>query len=99
MTDRVAERGRGPEAPMGAAPDTAALEELRVRYLGRRAELPQLLREVAGLPPEERAAVGKAANEARKALEALIEARASELAGAELSSQLVEDRVDVTLPG
>jgi phenylalanyl-tRNA synthetase alpha chain len=99
MTDRIAELRLEAEAAIGAAPDTAALEELRVRYLGRRAELPQLLREVATLPAEERAAVGRAANEARHSLEALIDARDTELAGAELSSQLAEDRVDVTLPG
>src|SRR5689334_10498852 len=99
MTERIAELRSEAEAAIGAAPDTAALEELRVRYLGRRAELPQLLREVASLPAENRAAVGKAANQARQALEALIDARSGEPAGAELSSQLVEDRVDVTLPG
>ncbi len=51
------------------------------------------------LPPEERGAVGKAANEARVALEQLIELRTGELAGAELGEQLRRDRVDVTLPG
>ncbi len=99
MTDRIAELRSEAEAAIGGAQDTAALEELRVRFLGRRAELPQLLREVASLPAEERAAVGKAANQARQALEALLDTRTAELAGAELSSQLVEDRVDVTLPG
>ncbi len=99
MSDRIAELRSEAEGAVAAATDTAALEELRVRYLGRKAELPQMLREVASLPPEQRAAVGKAANEARQALDALIEARSAELAGAELSSRLVEDRVDVTLPG
>ncbi len=99
MSDRITQLRSEAEGAVAAAPDTAALEELRVRYLGRKAELPQMLREVASLPPEQRAAVGKAANQARQALEALIEGREQELAGAELSSQLVEDRVDVTLPG
>ena len=44
-----------------------ALQELRVRYLGRKAELPNLLRGVSQLPPEERGTVGKAANQARQA--------------------------------
>ncbi len=99
MSDRIAELRTEAEAAVAAAADTSALEELRVHYLGRKAELPQMLREVASLPPEQRAAVGKAANQARQALDELIEARASQLAGAELSSQLAEDRVDVTLPG
>jgi phenylalanyl-tRNA synthetase alpha chain len=99
MSDRIAELRTEAEGAIADASDTAALEELRVHYLGRKAELPQMLREVASLPPEQRAAVGKAANQARQALESLIEARSSDLAGAELSSQLAEDRVDVTLPG
>ena len=70
-----------------------------MRWLGRKAELPQLLREVASLAPEQRAAVGQAANRARQALEALIETRAGELAAAELQERLGSDRVDVTLPG
>jgi phenylalanyl-tRNA synthetase alpha chain len=99
MIERIAELREEAEAAIAAAPDTGALEELRVRYLGRKAELPNLLRGVAELPPEQRGAVGKAANQARQALEALIEARGSELAAAELDSRLATDRVDVTLPG
>jgi phenylalanyl-tRNA synthetase alpha chain len=87
------------EAAVGAAADTAALEELRVAYLGRRAELPQLLRGVAELPVAERSAVGSAANAARQVLAALIDAREAELAAAELQTRLAADRVDITLPG
>jgi phenylalanyl-tRNA synthetase alpha chain len=70
-----------------------------VRYLGRKAELPNLLRGVAELPPEQRGTVGRAANQARQALEGLIEARAGELEAGELDVRLAADRVDVTLPG
>jgi phenylalanyl-tRNA synthetase alpha chain len=96
---RVAELRGEAEAAISAAPDSGLLEELRVRYLGRKAELPQLLRGVAGLEPSERAAVGRQANEARRALETLIEARASDLQAVELELRLAADRVDVTLPG
>jgi phenylalanyl-tRNA synthetase alpha chain len=84
---------------VAAAADSAALEELRIAYLGRKAELPQLLRGVAELAPEQRAAVGSAANAARAALDSLIEARTAELAARELDRRLAADRVDVTLPG
>src|SRR5579859_870186 len=97
--DRIAEIRAEGEAAVAAAADTTALEELRVRYLGRRAELPLLLRGVAELPPEQRGAVGSAANAARQALGGLIDARLGELAGAELDERLRRDRVDVTLPG
>ncbi|HSO97709.1 MAG TPA: phenylalanine--tRNA ligase subunit alpha [Solirubrobacteraceae bacterium] len=102
MTDtltRISELRRQAMAEIGAAGDSAALEEVRVRHLGRKAELPNLLRTVAGLPPEERSATGKAANQARQSLEAAVQARSRELAAAELEQQLARDRVDVTLPG
>src|ERR1700726_1919057 len=98
MTERVAQIQQEAQAAIGAAATTDALEDVRVRYLGRKAELPNLLRNVAQLPPEERAATGKAANQARQALERAIEDRAGQLATAELELRLEQDRLDVTLP-
>src|ERR671921_2083512 len=99
MTERIAELRAEAEAAIAAATATDTLEELRVRYLGRKAELPNLLRGVAQLPPEERGTVGRAANQARQALEQLIEGRARELESSELDARLAADRIDVTLPG
>jgi phenylalanyl-tRNA synthetase alpha chain len=99
MTDRIADIRAEAESAVAAATDTAALEDVRIQYLGRKAELPNLLRNVAELPPAERAATGKAANEARKALEAAIERRAEQLAATELEARLERDRVDITLDG
>jgi phenylalanyl-tRNA synthetase alpha chain len=99
MIERIAELQAQAEAEIAAAGGGEALEQLRVQFLGRKAELPQMLRGVAQLPPEQRGEVGKAANQARQALEALIEARAEQLGGAELEQRLAADRVDVTLPG
>jgi phenylalanyl-tRNA synthetase alpha chain len=97
--ERVQELQREAEAAIAAAPSSEALEEVRVRFLGRKAELPNLLRHVADLPPEQRAAMGKSANQARQALERAIERRGSELAAGELQQRLADDRVDVTLGG
>jgi phenylalanyl-tRNA synthetase alpha chain len=99
MIERIQELRNEAEAAIGAALTSDALEQARVRYLGRKAELPQTLRGVAQLPPEQRGAVGKAANVARVALETLIEQRGAALAGAELDARLAADRIDVTLPG
>ena len=98
MTERIAQIRDEAERAIQAAASSQQLEELRIRYLGRKAELPNLLRQVAQLPPEERAATGRAANEARQALEALFDHRGGELAAAELDQRLERDRVDVTLP-
>jgi len=97
--DRIAQLRTEGERALAAASTSAELQELRVRLLGRKAELPNLLRGVADLEPAQRGQVGRAANEARQALEALIEARAAQLDAAELDVRLAADRVDVTLPG
>ena len=99
MTERISELRAEGEAAVAGAAGTAELEEVRVRFLGRKAELPNLLRGVAQLDPAERGQVGRAANEARRALEAAIEARADALEAAELDARLAADVVDVTLPG
>jgi phenylalanyl-tRNA synthetase alpha chain len=98
-TDRIEEiRGEAAEA-IAAAGSTAELEELRVRYLGRKAELTTILRGIAELPAEERGPVGKAGNEARAALEQALEARVTDLDSSEIAAHLAEEAVDVTLPG
>jgi phenylalanyl-tRNA synthetase alpha chain len=98
MIERIAQIRQQAQEAIAAAQSTQVLEEARIRWLGRKAELPNLLRGVAELAPEERAATGKAANQARQALEAAIERKAGELAAVELDQRLVQDRVDVTLP-
>ena len=60
---RITELQREGEAAIAASQTTAALEDVRVQFLARKAELPNLLRGVSELPPEQRGAVGKAANE------------------------------------
>jgi phenylalanyl-tRNA synthetase alpha chain len=99
MLDRVEKIESEARTAIEAAAGTAELEELRVRYLGRKAELTTILRGIAELPQEERAEVGAAANRARGELEALLAARAEALDSSELEARLAADRVDVTLPG
>src|SRR3954453_15395251 len=97
--DRIAALRAEGEAAVAAAASTADLEAVRVRFLGRKAELPNLLRDVGKLPPHERGPVGKGANQARVALQAAVDARQAELEALELESKLAADIVDVTLPG
>ena len=99
MIERVAEIQKQAEAEISAASSSAALEELRVQYLGRKADLPQLLRDVAQLPPDQRGEAGRTANEARQSLEAMIEAAAARFEADELTAALAADKVDITLPG
>ena len=99
MLERIEAIKAEAEAAIGAATGTAELEELRVRFLGRKAELTGILRGIADLPQEERGKVGAGANRAQKELEALLDRRVEELDATELEGKLAGDRVDVTLPG
>jgi phenylalanyl-tRNA synthetase alpha chain len=99
MLERIEEIRAEATAAIEAAGSSEDLEGLRVRYLGRKAELPGVLRRISELPAEERGRVGGAANKARQELEALLERRAEALDAAELDARLAGDRVDVTLPG
>jgi phenylalanyl-tRNA synthetase alpha chain len=99
MLERIEKIRAEAAAAIEAAGSSAELEELRVQHLGRKAELTTVLRGIAELPQEERGPVGGAANQARKDLETLLEARAERLDATELGAKLADDRVDVTLPG
>ena len=99
MVERIEHIRQEAEQAISAAGTTDELEKLRVGYLGRKAELTGILRGISELPAEERGPVGKAGNEARVALESLLETRAEQLDSSEIDARLVEDRIDVTLPG
>ena len=75
------------------------LDEVRVKYLGKRGTLTQLLRALPGLPPAERPIVGKEANAAKAGLESELEAREAVLEGFERRARLAADRPDLSLPG
>jgi phenylalanyl-tRNA synthetase alpha chain len=84
---------------VAAAADAAALDAVRVRYLGKKGLLTQQLKQLGSLPAGERPAAGQAINRAKQALQQAIEARARELQSAALDVQLVEETIDVSLPG
>ncbi len=86
-------------AAIAAAETTAALEEVRVAVLGKAGSLTGYLRSMGQVPKEERAAVGKAVNEARVAVEEALGARKATLDAAELDAAMDAAAVDVTLPG
>jgi phenylalanyl-tRNA synthetase alpha chain len=96
---RVEAVTREARAAIEAAHAAAELEEIRVRVLGRQGALTQLLRSLGGLPAEERPLVGAAANEAKRDLEILIEARLAEAREGERLRQRARARPDLTLPG
>ncbi|BDG07451.1 phenylalanine--tRNA ligase subunit alpha [Anaeromyxobacter paludicola] len=84
---------------IAAAPDERALEDLRVRYLGKKGELSQVLRGMGQLPPEERPRVGEVVNRVRDEVEGLLARRQEGLAQEKLEAELRGPALDVTLPG
>ncbi|GHC27282.1 phenylalanine--tRNA ligase subunit alpha [Aidingimonas halophila] len=81
------------------AQDMASLDEVRVRYLGKKGEITSLLKGLGQLPPEERPAVGERINQAKQSLGDELETRRQSLQQAALQARLEEESVDVTLPG
>src|SRR5256885_7564236 len=83
------------EAAVMAASSPAELDDVRVRFLGRRSELTGVLRSIGELPGDERGRVGQAANSVREAIEAQLAERGRDLESAELDSRLARDAIDV----
>ena len=79
--------------------DDATLESARVKYLGKKGELTGVLRMMGKLTPEERPVMGQLANEVRAAIEEAIAAKKAILAEKALEEKLVNEKLDVTMPG
>ncbi|MGI8909080.1 MAG: phenylalanine--tRNA ligase subunit alpha [Rubrobacteraceae bacterium] len=99
MLERINELESEAMSAVSGAESTGDLEGIRVRFLGRSAELTEIKKSIGTLPVEERREVGGAANRVSRALEAAIGARSEDLAGGERERRLREEAVDVTLPG
>jgi len=82
-----------------AATDLAALDAVRVTYLGKKGELTARLKSLSDLPADERPAAGQEINRAKQELQSRINERREALDTAVLEAKLADDAVDVTLPG
>jgi len=75
------------------------INEIRVRYLGKKGELTRILRGMGTLSPEQRPLIGQVANEVRERIEKEITERAAEIKESLKHVRLLEEKIDVTLPG
>jgi phenylalanyl-tRNA synthetase alpha chain len=99
MQEKLLEIANEAERAIERADTVEAVEELRIRYLGKKGVLTQLLRGMGALPAAERPLVGKLANEVKVRLESLLADRASTLKKHAKARKLAAERIDVTLPG
>ncbi len=83
---------------LAAVENQNALEEMRLRFLGKKGELTAILKGMGGLSPEERPVIGQLANEVRTYIESAIETRKTELAAKALEEKLKAEKLDVTMP-
>ena len=86
-------------AALNEANSPAALEELRVRFLGKKGELTAVLKMMGKLTAEERPVMGQVANAVRNEIEATLEERKAAVNAAVLEKKLQEESLDVTIPG
>ena len=86
-------------ASLDAAETPAALEELRVKLLGKKGELTAVLKMMGKLSPEERPIMGQMANAVRAEIEAKLEERKAAIHAAVLEAKLASESIDVTIPG
>src|SRR5215203_3278694 len=99
VTQRIDELKSEALTAVVAADSTAVLEDVRVRYLGRSAEITEIKKTIGSLPPDDRKEVGRVANLASREIEAALGERTGELAAEEREAKLRAEAVDVTLPG
>ncbi|HIE88074.1 MAG TPA: phenylalanine--tRNA ligase subunit alpha [Gammaproteobacteria bacterium] len=84
---------------VASAGDSSALDDVRVKYLGKKGELTGLLKGLGKLSPEARPAAGAEINSAKEALQEAISARKADLDNAAIDAQLASETIDVSLPG
>ena len=78
--------------------DVKALEETKVKYLGKKGELTAILRGMGGLSPEERPIIGSLVNEVREKIELILKQKEEELKNKEMEEKLKTEKIDITLP-
>jgi phenylalanyl-tRNA synthetase alpha chain len=81
------------------ASDERGLDDVRIRYLGKKGEVTQQLKRLGSLPAEARPAAGQAINQAKQKLQEALGRRGAELQQEQLAQRLARERIDITLPG
>ncbi|GAK38857.1 phenylalanine--tRNA ligase subunit alpha [Paenibacillus urinalis] len=86
-------------AELAGVNDAQALGDIRVKYLGKKGALTEILRGMGALSAEERPVIGQVANDVRGAIEAVIEEKQEAFQRAETEKRLAKETIDITLPG
>ena len=99
MKDKIEQIRKEALERLENAKNRGELEEMRVKYLGKKGELTALLKQMGKLSAEERPVIGQLANEVRQTLERVVEESGKKLEKAMLEKRLEAEALDVTVPG
>ena len=99
MEDKIEQlKAQAAEAIKNAAGNLSELDDIRVKFLGKKGEFTTILRGMGALAKEDRPKVGKIVNEAKAEIAALIQQKNEELKAREMQARLEREKIDVTLP-
>jgi len=99
MKDKLTFMSESASKAIESAADEASLQDVRVRFLGKKGELTAIMKGMGQLPSEERPVVGALANTVKDELEELFVRRFEQLREAAIQTRLASEKIDVTLPG
>lgn len=99
MIEKLKEILEEGKAEIESADILTSLNDIRVKWFGKKGELTQILKGMKDVAPEEKPIIGQLVNDARKSLEDFFEAKKKELEAMELELRLSSETIDVTLPG
>ncbi|MBQ4362679.1 MAG: phenylalanine--tRNA ligase subunit alpha, partial [Oscillospiraceae bacterium] len=99
MKEKLSSILEAARAELENAADLKAMEDLRIRFLGKKGELTAILKQMGSLSPEERPAMGQLANTVRSEIEARLAEKGERLRTELAAKKLEAEKIDVTLPG
>ncbi|OLP18900.1 phenylalanine--tRNA ligase subunit alpha [Leptolyngbya sp. 'hensonii'] len=99
LNDQLEALRRDAEGEVAAAQTLDELEQFRIKFLGKKGQLSQLLGAMGKLPPEERPLIGALTNEVKDAIQSALDSKKAALQAAQIQAQLEAETLDVTLPG
>ena len=99
MLDRLKELQVEALKEVGCVPDLKGLNDLRIKYLGKKGPIQEVMKNMKDMDPEARKSIGQISNQVKTAISREIEVKREELEAAAIASQLANENIDVTLPG
>ena len=99
MGDKISEISEAVKKKLTEIKTLQELQDLKVKYLGKKGEITSMLKGLGGMAPEERPIFGQKVNRLREELEKAMERRERDVKERLLEQRLQKEKIDVTMPG